>query len=138
MSGKASKILLNSFIVMVLMSLLVAVVFISVSPWYYLGLGRSPILHIGYLGDQHDGLYASVEAAVTDINHSVGKMSPSPPTVAVKWMGTDLSQLNKFYHQDGLRVFLVPGEAESEALQKVTFIHSLALKIQKLEQDSAL
>ncbi len=125
MTTRKASLVANFLIVMVLLTLLTAVALFTVSPWYYLGIGRPPILRIGFVSTRKaslDGLVLSVEAAVADINHSVRQMSPSPPEVLLERTLEDglniEEQFLRLFHDKSVGLFLVPYEDDAKVLSE--------------------
>ena len=120
MKSLRSSCFITTVVIMVLLTALAFFAFFCFSPWHFFGLGRSPLLPIGYVGTKDSSLYLSVEAAVRDINHSVRRLSPPQASLLLKTIeaaeATD--QFRRLYQEEGVRVFLVASEDAFYALQK--------------------
>ena len=112
---------LNVSAVMVLLGLLISVALISLSPWYFFGLGRPPILKIGLL-DSND-LSPSIKAAVEDINQSVRGLSPKPPFVHLYELTskeTVIEDFQRLYNKEEVRVFIAASKTSLDEVK--TFV----------------
>ena len=121
---KRVSVLTNALGIMVLLGLLAALAVISVSPWYFFGLGRPPMLSIGYVQTRNNtSIYLSVKIAVEDINRSVKTLSPTPPFISLKTGPDEAEKLEDqfeiLFKQHDVRVFLATSAADVEALHKV-------------------
>ena len=121
---KRVSVLTNALGIMVLLGLLSAVALISVSPWYFFGLGSPPMLSIGYVQSMNNtSIYLSVKSAVEDINKSVKTMSPTPPFISLKTGPDEAEKLEEqfeiLFKQHDVRIFLATSAVDVQALHKV-------------------
>ena len=102
---KKGALVANTVVIMVLLAMLTTA---AVLAFNLFNLGKPPTLTIGFIGSENDLYLPSLQAAASDINHSVRNLSPQPPQVEVAFRGHHEAeqQFHELYSL-GIRLFIV-------------------------------